>query len=386
MDESFQFFRYEQDTFLDDELMFDSQDQTLAFPHSPSFSLTSLSGDTDLTESSCDDSAMTPEYSSPGPQSSHQIIATQNTYNNVLPVGTTLTNSQLSSPKNPFLSNNCKKRKLDQNPENVEIILPRDVLRKTTCDELDEQVKLVTQYRELTPAEEYAISRQRRLIKSRQYANNARNKKKQESETLRQENDRLIAEKGAMAQTIGVLQQENHRLLAENNQFRLMLGNMGIACPPAYSAPVPTLGPKAEPKTTLNLNATASFSRIPYIAPSGPPQKPSEPIKSALPSHLRAPVAMGMTSLVLFVIMFSFAVFTLPNVLSSAPGFSAYTDSGQFESHSARRIMMGDPSSLPSLLTFTSNTLLQMNDILRPTDHCSASLNHTFTPPVDPLA
>lgn len=167
-------------------------------------------------------------------------------------------------------------------------------------------------------------------------------KKKQEAETLREDNERITNEKNALLQAVSQLQQENQRLTQENLQLRCMFGNMGIPCPiPSATnyqtnSMMPNL-PSATPtpKTTINLNASVTPSPLSY--------KMSNPPKTSYSPN------MGMTTLVLFTIMFSFAVFTLPNAFSSITGYDGFVQGGN-PSPATRRIFTKD-GEIPSIPT-----------------------------------
>jgi len=313
------------------------------------------------------------EYSSPVIQHEPpQIIATQTAFNFVQPVGAKPFNyptSQFQSqvpfhpqvsrspppePEQPTNKNPFKKRKLEEDAP--QIILSRDVLKSTTCEEFEEQVRQVTQVRELTPAEEYAVSRQRRLIKGREYANNSRVKKKQENETLREQNDRLLAEKNTTAQEMALLQQENQRLTFENAQIKLLLSNLGVPCPmfsnPASQRPMSTN--PSQTKTTINLRDVPTFSPLPYTVT---PRKPSSQSKIFTPQ-------MGTTTLVLFAIMFSFAMFGLPSTFSETIPLST-----QFDAHSARRLFEDPSQATVGLKTSRASQIFSIPDSLGQTNH-----------------
>ncbi len=105
---------------------------------------------------------------------------------------------------------------------------------------------------------------------------------------------------------------------------------MGIPCPVAPSQ-IPE-SKKVETRTTIDLQASSSFSPLGYKMNAPFPQT-----KSSVPKTNFSP-NLGMTTLVLFAVMFSFAIFTLPNTFSTIPGFDSYAASPDYVSRTSRRL------------------------------------------------
>eukprot|EP01087_Luapelamoeba_hula_P005235 TRINITY_DN1530_c0_g1_i1.p1 TRINITY_DN1530_c0_g1~~TRINITY_DN1530_c0_g1_i1.p1 ORF type:complete len:773 (-),score=144.68 TRINITY_DN1530_c0_g1_i1:108-2288(-) len=96
--------------------------------------------------------------------------------------------------------------------DNTSVTLPRDKLLQLTSEELDTHIAKLRATRQLTPAEEKDIGRQKRLVKNRESASLSRLRRKEHLDELEQQVSELTAENGELRTQVEELTNENNTL------------------------------------------------------------------------------------------------------------------------------------------------------------------------------
>jgi len=107
-----------------------------------------------------------------------------------------------------------------------QISLPRDILLTISSEELENYIKQLKAGRTLNKEEERELKRQRRLIKNREYAHNARAEKNQFVTSLKQKADNLAKQNSDLQAEVMILNNKIATVTTENTQLRLQLAHL----------------------------------------------------------------------------------------------------------------------------------------------------------------
>jgi len=197
-------------------------------------------------------------------------------------------------------------------------VLPKEIFSKATYADLEEHVMNIQKVRELSELEDLAVKRQKRMIKNRDYSSVSRQKVKLQIQELTIENNKLKQEKDLLTQSVSILQRENSRLLLENSQYRATLNGLGFT--PQGILPNPNNNFPQNTSVGFNLpgmNSIANNQKFTTINLNGQNESNAQYFNYIQPKSNPLKSNAAITTLCLFVILFSFGLFFGPNLFPS---------------------------------------------------------------------
>jgi len=205
------------------------------------------------------------------------------------------------------------------------VVMPKDVLAKATCADLEALVNQVAANREITEVEQHAIKRQKRMIKNRDYSLTHRKKTKFEIGELQTENQKLKQEKEILTKNVSILQQENCRLTFENSQYRATLNGLGLQSSTPHLLVSPNSLYNTPQNITYPMNNTNLMSTCTNVSHLNTPftainlnsqNNDNSAYHSYVPQNpLKSNAAVA--TFTIFIILFSFGIFFGPNIFAS---------------------------------------------------------------------
>jgi len=226
---------------------------------------------------------------------------------------------QASSPEtlspvmtSPSEKKQKKKRKINQSCDSVQfytggkfVELCEDDLIKLDSQKMETYIQAIHNEKTLTAAEEKELKRIRRLIKNREYAQSSRNKKKQHVEDMQSQINAVKDENDKLNSRI-------QQLELENKNLKLQLGKIVQAI-------------AADPEMSSKLKVETAGLNLPASQPAT--QSPTKRKRSA----------------VLFVFLFSLALFVSPTIFTSS--FSGNSFAGHQVTHSTSRVLLDNTNA-----------------------------------------